>query len=645
MNYRQLFALTVIGVLGVGYTSCSSPDVRVQQKPVKGSPSASLSSLSGLTQKTLKDQGSDAPFRKDPDAALRSLEQSYRTDGGEERLLSLAQLCLSLGAKQEKTGSDASVGYYLDAARLSAPAALRYGSAESDRELRLIYNEACASVASLMYKTTKGQRGAVSGIKGPLGTYRLTIAEPSRGSVPLDKAEELISADHIEFEKLGITRLRQDGVGGAMVGYRSRPNLGSEEAFASSAGLALPVNAIVEFSKDGSEATLVHRNLMKVDQIAVGGRQISLNADWSAPIGYLYRFLPPSKIGFSGMLKPAKFDSETNIHELGSFDPDKVPVVFVHGLLSSPMTWTEMINQLWADPVIRKNYQALVFRYPSGYPIARNAGALRASLEEFRKAHETPQNRQTMRRTVLVGHSMGGILSNIQIRESGETLRELVFQRPIEEMDLSEDAKENLRNLLVFHPDPYVERAVFIAAPHRGSEIASNWIGNLGTSLIKLPSNLLSTGLSSRVIEKLPNLTDLGKREFKTKQNSIHSLHPDSAFLKTVMELPVAKRVKFHTIAGQVNQDAPVAEGTDTWVPYWSSHVDGAESELIVDASHTTITPAPDAIAEVRRILYLHVGKKPAGPLAGLELLRRAAEGEGEGEGKSRRRIGARKPH
>ena len=77
MNYRQLFALTVVGLLGVSYTSCSSPDVRVQRTPMKGSPSASLAGLSGLTKKTLKEQGSWALLRKNPDAALRSLEQSH----------------------------------------------------------------------------------------------------------------------------------------------------------------------------------------------------------------------------------------------------------------------------------------------------------------------------------------------------------------------------------------------------------------------------------------------------------------------------------------------------------------------------------------------------------------------------------------
>jgi hypothetical protein len=45
-------------------------------------------------------------------------------------------------------------------------------------------------------------------------------------------------------------------------------------------------------------------------------------------------------------------------------------------------------------------------------------------------------------------------------------------------------------------------------------------------------------------------------------------------------------------------------------VPYWSSHMDGAKSELIVPSGH----PAhqnPQAIAEVHRILMLNTRSKP----------------------------------
>ena len=46
------------------------------------------------------------------------------------------------------------------------------------------------------------------------------------------------------------------------------------------------------------------------------------------------------------------------------YDPDKIPLLLVHGLQSTPAVWAKMVNALWADPVIRRNYQIWVFGYP-----------------------------------------------------------------------------------------------------------------------------------------------------------------------------------------------------------------------------------------------------------------------------------------
>jgi len=54
--------------------------------------------------------------------------------------------------------------------------------------------------------------------------------------------------------------------------------------------------------------------------------------------------------------------------------------------------------------------------------------------------------------------------------------------------------------------------------------------------------------------------------------------------------------------------DAP--NSSDGIVPYWSSHMEGAESELIVPSDHSA-HQNPKAIQEVRRILVLNLGHIP----------------------------------
>ena len=56
------------------------------------------------------------------------------------------------------------------------------------------------------------------------------------------------------------------------------------------------------------------------------------------------------------------------------------------------------------------------------------------------------------------------------------------------------------------------------------------------------------------------------------------------------------------------NKDKTKPYSSDGLVPYWSSHLDGAESELIVPSNHGAHHNA-QAIAEVRRILLLHAGE------------------------------------
>jgi hypothetical protein len=55
------------------------------------------------------------------------------------------------------------------------------------------------------------------------------------------------------------------------------------------------------------------------------------------------------------------------------------------------------------------------------------------------------------------------------------------------------------------------------------------------------------------------------------------------------------------------NKDHTPPISTDGVVPYWSSHLDGAESELIVPSGHAA-HQNPMAIAEVRRILEQYAG-------------------------------------
>jgi hypothetical protein len=98
--------------------------------------------------------------------------------------------------------------------------------------------------------------------------------------------------------------------------------------------------------------------------------------------------------------------------------------------------------------------------------------------------------------------------------------------------------------------------------------------------------------------------------------NSLDVLKPGNRFVTTIDKIPTTKGVPFNSIIGDRgkggNHDRTPPVSTDGIVPYWSSHLDGAESELIVPSGHWS-NQNPAAIAEVRRILLKHLAKTAQG--------------------------------
>jgi len=156
---------------------------------------------------------------------------------------------------------------------------------------------------------------------------------------------------------------------------------------------------------------------------------------------------------------------------------------------------------------------------------------------------------------------------------------------------------------LIFRPRHDVARVIFISTPHRGSVIAQNPIGRIGSSLIRKSEQYVNAGreiLQASVVQEDPTIMKLNRLP-----NSIDTLSPNDPFVKEMNTLPMAKRVPYHSIIGDRGRgDTP--NSSDGVVSYWSSHLDGAESEKIVPCGHGA-HHNPEAVAEVVRILKKHI--------------------------------------
>lgn len=114
------------------------------------------------------------------------------------------------------------------------------------------------------------------------------------------------------------------------------------------------------------------------------------------------------------------------------YDPRKIPVVFTHGLMSGPATFANLTNRLLVDPVIRENYQFWFFGYPSGLAWTIPANRQRQALKELMQEYNPRGTSREMNNIVMVGHSMGGLITRFNNSTKPWTLMKGIFELPPE---------------------------------------------------------------------------------------------------------------------------------------------------------------------------------------------------------------------
>ncbi len=344
------------------------------------------------------------------------------------------------------------------------------------------------------------------------------------------------------------------------------------------------------------------------------GRSLPLAYDMTTPLARQFSSKNISILGPLGVLLPDRITARTGMYMQDPYQPGKIPLVFVHGLASGPQAWADAVNELRGDPELRKRYQFWLFYYTTGNPILGSAARFRESLNKVRDEFDPEHKDPALDRMVLVGHSMGGLLSRLSVVSSGQEFWKLASKLSPDEIDIEPELKKRLVSALVFEPVPSVDRVVFISTPHQGSPLGYNIVGQLASSMIRLPqaASELSKSLVKAVgIENVPP-------EFRNRREltGVRQLASGNPVLAAMNRVPFDDKVKYHSIVGFNGRGDPETGG-DGVVPYTSAHVEGAVSELIVKSDHSAQEKEP-AIAELHRILLEHLGEsagdRPAGP-------------------------------
>ncbi|MEN1927613.1 alpha/beta hydrolase [Luteimonas sp. MJ250] len=342
------------------------------------------------------------------------------------------------------------------------------------------------------------------------------------------------------------------------------------------------------------------------EAIDLHGLRVPLSANYSAGYG-----LWLARSGFNRQSLQTLFGREQGItrphlYLMQPYDPDRRILLMIHGLASSPEAWVNVANEVLGDDVLRREFQIWQVYYPTNMPLVLNQSAIRRIIVDAMQHFDPEGSARASHGTVLIGHSMGGVLSRLLVSSADDQLWTWLQQNYELDDGRLERAGPRLDRMLRFEPLPSVGRVVFIASPHRGTKVAGNRLGRLIGKLVRLPLTVLE-----EVGELL--VGDDGTAEPIALPNSIENLSENDPFVRAAADLPISPRVQYHSIIAQADPTVPLEESDDGLVPYPSAHLPGALSEKVIIGGHSIQESAP-AILEIRRILHRDI-REVTGPL------------------------------
>ncbi len=474
-------------------------------------------------------------------------------------------------------------------------------------QVRDYYNLASQEVAQRLFQRIRVSGGDVVPIDHPLQedgwSIRIEITGLQlRGSTTLPR--DLIPVSSLAFAGLHSIS-RRDGLGAELIAVtgdtRSPPapeaDWSEMPAYVATSLVRFDVEDLAQLMTT-HEATLASFDPARHAEVELHGQTVPLAANFSAGYALWLARSGFNRQSLSSLFGHANGLSRPHLFLLEPFDPNRRILLMIHGLASSPEAWTNVANNVMGDEELRRNYQIWQFYYPTNMPIPLNHGNIRRILTSALNHYDPTGTTKASSDMVVVGHSMGGVISRLLVSSTGDALLQAARQdRRLDDAGYAR-VKQHLGDVMVFEPVPNISRAVFVAAPHRGTDVAGGWLARQVAKFVRLP-----TMVQSEMRRLVAGDGDDPNRPPAPRINSLTNLDRNDPYMRAAGELPISPRVTFHSIIARSDPDIPLADSDDGLVPYWSSHLDGAASERIITSGHS-VQEGSEAIYELRRILH-----------------------------------------
>lgn len=424
--------------------------------------------------------------------------------------------------------------------------------------------------------------------------------------------EQLIPANTLTFHGIR-NQYRRDGLGAELVAVsQNTMQIDFEHGFSE---LPVPVvTALLSFGGETLEevlatdqATLHLLDPLQQSQVTVAGAKIPLTANFTAGYGLWLARSDFSRQAFWNLMGASDSLAQPHVFLMQPYDPKRKIIIMLHGIASSPEAWVNTANEVLGDETLRENYQLWQLYYPTNLPLVLNLQTIRDSIVQTLQHFDPQAQAPASQDIVIIGHSMGGVLARLLVSDSGEA----ILHAMVEQRELDEQRQQRFfnrfRDDLTFTAVPGVTRAVFIAAPHRGTAVANYRLAKWLASLITLPVAVLDSFTQAAEMLTDPEATDKPR---PVRFTSIDNLSDKDPFIVASARLPIKPQVRYHSIIGVEQPALPVDQQSDGVVPYLSAHLEQAESEMIIRSGHS-VQETSAAILEMRRILHQHLAEFP----------------------------------
>jgi len=640
---RLLAGLVVLGLLAAGTGGCAaSKGVSLRSVPrnplaeqlklgSRTGPEPSARTVQVLRFWNLQDQ-LDGDIRD----LLAQLQVIADRQPSAERVYAIAELAYLGGKRVEKTSPAVATDLFGSAVLYSYRFLFdpRFELLRSPYDPQFrgacdLYNAALEDLLRLVCADKKLVPGTTQTVRTAAGECNITLVLRGGRWRPQD-------FDHFEFvsdyEIRGLkNHYRRHGLGVPLIAVRR--SYEGEPAVAKyyPVDLSFPVTAflrpVAPQHPDAAHSACRHQALLELydplaaEETPVAGRRVPLEADLSTPLAFFLSKPELEALAWVGLLKPQELmkmrpdrpDPIMGLYMAQPYEPGKIPVLLVHGLWSSPMTWMEMFNDLRAQPEICERYQFWFYLYPTGQPFWISAAQLRADLDEARQLLDPMHREPALDQMVLIGHSMGGLISKLQVSHSRDDFWELASTHPFEEVEADPEVRQKLHYAFFFKPSPSIRRVITIATPHRGSQFSNQTTQWLLSKLIRLPRVLVKN--QQKLFRE--NKGAFPENSILKVHNSIDALAPDSPIFPVMLAERPPPWVTYHNIVGITPDNwwlNPFVRDSDGVVSRDSAELPEAASELVVRADHSTVHAHPAAVLEVRRVLLSHLAELEGRP-------------------------------